>query len=67
MEQNKSKTRRSLPLLDYFGEQVSFNIQGRGDHKSFLGMLFSLAILATVGSFGVKKFLVMKDYEDTKH
>ena len=30
-------------------------------------MLFSMAILATVGAFGVKKFLVMKDYEETIH
>ena len=67
MDQTRSKTRKSLPLLDYFGEQVSFNIQGKGDHKSFLGMLFSLAILATVGSFGVKKFMVMIYYGDTYH
>ena len=30
-------------------------------------MLVSLAIIGTVGAFGAQKFLVMKEYGDTRH
>ena len=59
--------RQSLLFIDFFGEQIGFNIEGNGKHKSVIGMIVTLVILSTVGAIGVQKFLVMKDYGDTRH
>ena len=67
MGKNQKKTIRSPLLFDFFGESIGFNIKGQSKHKSFIGMLISIGIFCTVTAFAVKKFLVMKSYEDTHH
>ena len=65
MKNNLRKVGKSLLKLDLFGEQIGLNIDGEGANKTILGLLFSLCIFATIIPYGVKKYDVMINYEDT--
>ena len=63
-----SKTKmlkRKLLAFDILGENVNFNVGGQSSHQSVLGLVVSLAIFVLVGAFGLKKFTVMLEYQET--
>ena len=51
--------------IDKYGESASFNIAGRSSYPSVYGTIISMLILAVAFPYGVNKFVVMKNYEDT--
>ena len=59
--------KQNIMWFDLFGENIGFNIGGKSKHKSFIGVLVSLAILLTVTAFTIKQFNTMIYYEDTRH
>ena len=64
----KSSTQRlqsTLLKLDQFGEPVEFTVDGEGSRKSFLGLLLSLVIFATVIPYSVDKYKTLINYGDT--
>ena len=53
--------------LDLFGQGVGFSVNGKDSYKSFIGLLFSIGILATVLPFGLNKLIICVDHSDTLH
>ena len=53
--------------LDLFGQGVGFSVNGKGTFKSFIGLVFSIGILATVLPFGLNKFIKCMEHSDTLH
>ena len=51
--------------IDKYGEQASFNMGGNSSFSSVHGTLISILVLAIVIPYGVNKYLVMKDRDDT--
>ena len=54
-----------LLKLDIFGEPVVFTIDGEGSQKSYLGLMLSLCIFATVFPYSYNKFNTLRTHNDT--
>ena len=67
MKKISKKLKDYAMRLDLFGETINFEIGGNTAHKSCYGLVISLGIFATLLAYGVNKFLVFKDYQDTQH
>ena len=50
-----------------FGEGVSFEIEGRATKTTYLGSLFSLALIVVTISYAATRFNIMKEYSDTRY
>ena len=53
--------------LDLFGQGIGFSVNGKGTYKSFIGLVFSIGILATVLPFGLNKLIICMEHSDTLH
>ena len=61
-----SKIGEKVLQIDKYGESASFNISGRSSYTSVYGTIISMLVFIVVIPYGVNKFVVMKNYEDTK-
>ena len=50
-----------------FGESLQFKVGGNDSFKSIIGALVSLAIFATVLPYGVNKFIILYQKNDTSY
>ena len=53
--------------IDFFGETVEFQIHGQNKYSSICGIMLSLGILVTVLAYGINKYSVMINHDDTIH
>ena len=53
-----------LLKLDMFGEPVVFTVDGEASQKSYLGLILSLCIFATVSPYSYNKFNTLRTYDD---
>ena len=60
-----SKIGSQMMRIDKFGETASFSIAGRDSYPSFCGTLISIMVLSVVIPYGLNKYLIMQEYEDT--
>ena len=65
------KERRSLSSaalsLDLFGQDIGFSVNGNDTYKSYIGLIFSIGIIATVLPFGLNKLIICMNHSDTLH
>ena len=60
-----SKIGDKVMQIDKYGESASFNIAGRSSHPSVYGIIITMLVFAIVIPYGINKFVVMQNYEDT--
>ena len=53
--------------IDKFGESPTFQVAGRDTYPSLIGTVLTLIIVMVVIRFGINKFIIMKDRDDTKY
>ena len=56
-----------LRKFDHFGESASFQIKGESTENTICGSLVSIAIIVLTFSYAVRRFQVLRDYQDTTH
>ena len=60
------KLGNKIKSIDIFGEGVGLNIgDGQSTHTTYFGSLLTLAILVITGTYGFKRYNVLKEYGDT--
>ena len=64
MKNNLKRLSHMLLKLDIFGEQVVFTVDGEGSQKSYLGLIISLCIFATILPYSYNKFDTLRTYDD---
>ena len=62
---SKSNIGNAYKMLDLFGENISFTINGSSTHKGFCGAFVSMIIVIIVASYAFDHFLIMWRYGDT--
>ena len=56
-----------LRSFDNYGESASFLIKGKSKENTICGSLISILILLVTLSYAVRRFNVMRNYQDTTH
>ena len=62
-----SKLGDKIMSADHYGETAKFNINGQESYPSVVGTIISLLIFAVVIAYGLNKFIIMWEFNDTKH
>ena len=60
-----SSLSRSARQFDFFSKGISFQVDGRDSYGSIFGTFTSLIIVLVIATYGIHKFLIMLNYEDT--
>ena len=61
------KLSKAFKSFDFFGEGISFEIEGESTHRTCLGALCSIAIIIVTLSYAASRFDVMLNYGDSVH
>ena len=57
---------RKFKELDLFAKNIAFREDGGDQFGSVFGAFISLLVTMIVATYGLNKFLIMKNYEDTQ-
>ena len=66
-EKVSEKLERSIKAFDFFGEGISFEIDGKSTYRSYLGTFLSLSVIVITISYAFSRYRILMDYGDTVH
>ena len=52
--------------IDLYSQRIGFRVNGNDSLGSIFGACISLVMITIVATYGFHKFLVMKNYDDTR-
>ena len=61
----RSMLMRTLLKIDLFAEKPEIQIDNESSYPSINGLIVSIAIIIVISSYGLDKFQIMLNYEDT--
>ena len=50
-----------------FGDSAAFEVDGNGEYNTFVGTLISILFFILIVPYGVNKYLVMVEYNNTNY